>query len=74
MKGPKELMKHSIFVRDWKEEFPIQEALAAHQKWGKLYVVEAKTENDAVAWVFSDQMVNEQAATEIYDKEFRADE
>jgi hypothetical protein len=67
-------MKHLISIRDWKEEFPIEDALACYQKWGKLYVVEAETDNDAIAWVFTNQMIDERAATKIFKKELRTND
>jgi hypothetical protein len=65
-------MKHFISIRDWKEEFPLADALACYKKWHKLYVVEAETNNDAIAWVFTNVLIDERQATKLFEKEFRA--
>ena len=62
-------MKHLVVVVDWKDEFPIDTAVECRSKWGALYAVEADSQSDAVVWLFSNKLVTEVDATEIYEKE-----
>ena len=55
-------MNFIIVPRDWKEPFPIEDALTFLDEFGTLYVAEPNMGNDTINWLFSDTLIEDPEA------------
>ena len=64
-------LKYHVTSSDWKEPFPIEEALACYKAWGVIFLWTTDIGNDSLNYVFSNQYLNDEKAQTLLDQSFR---
>jgi hypothetical protein len=66
-------LKYLVTSCDWKDPFPIDEAIACYKEWGIFFLSALDIGNDSFNYVFSNQLIDDEKAMELLKQSFADD-
>ena len=64
-------LKYMVTGSDWKDPFPIEEAIGCYKEWGVIFIISPDAGNDALNYVFSNEYIDDEKAQNLLQQSFR---
>ncbi len=64
-------LKYLVTGSDWKGPFPIEEAIACYKEWGVIFLSTPDIGNDALNYVFSNKLIDDEKAQYLLEQSFK---